>query len=162
MSIKLQWRLRLVAIGSRSLLTAENPTRWRWHFFSPLYFILWIYSTQEAVLILSFSFFFFFNNNRLPLQEFQPLLLLNGNQSHHEPRKSEERRAKLTPSKLFLYLLSSHLLWFHALKQYTYGFHKFAVDSEFLTCYVKKKAILWYISFRLWYTTSKQLSPNRS
>ena len=118
-------------------------------FFPIIFHPLNLLDSRSSTNIIFFFFFFFFNNNRLPLQEFQPLLLLNGNQSHHEPRKSEERRAKLTPSKLFLYLLSLHLLWFHALKQYTYGFHKFAVDSEFLTCYVKKKAILWYISFRL-------------
>jgi hypothetical protein len=76
---------------------------------------------------------------RLPLHEFRLLSLLNGNPSHHEPRKSGERRARPSLSKL-LYLL---WIWLHTHKQYTYGSHNFllTLSDEFLTCYVKKTAM---------------------
>ena len=85
---------------------------------------------------------FFF---RLPLHEFQLLSLLNRNQSHHEPRKSGERRARLPLSKLFSILLSSHFLYG---SMHTSNILMVSINLLLtLKVFIKKKALLLYISF---------------
>jgi len=96
----------------------------------------------------------------LPLHEFQLLSLLNGNPSHHEPRKAGERRARSSLSE-HLYLFSSHLPYGPMHTRNTYGFHNvlLTLSDEFLTCYVKKTTLLSY-SFRLGDTHSELLGHN--
>ena len=82
---------------------------------------------------------------RLLLHGFQLSSLLNGSQSH-EPRKSGERRARLPLSDL--YLLSSHLPYgsMHTSNILMVSIN-LLLTLKISTCYIKKKALLLYISF---------------